>query len=414
VDFLFKHCTKTFMDHDYRVQRKSLLTEVEMARMPETQSWLNEWEQAEKTLKDTPRGPKLDREMRYLIGAIQQCSSEQAEYLQDFIGQQQRIQNHPEYQGYVASHPVVTRYRLMYHQRDENVQVKNKDRRAFAMPCPVADCRGFLSTQYKCGMCNHQLCPRCHDPKHDEECDADKLATIALIKQQSKPCPKCGARISKVDGCDQMWCIGCHTAFSWNTGTIHNGNIHNPEYYRWVREHPEQKVDMQGCQRIDWMLVVNQADAWWRKRRTRDDPRNHYEVHASFWASALRCLDDARASMQHKRRKGNFDLRIDYLRGDIDRPAMEREILTRDRVTIRNQYLSDMIELMAGVIQEILQRWIKSQGENLDAYRTEALNLFHYYNEQALTFGKQMNLKMPPIPIEGGVIRNMNIRNLRS
>ena len=68
------------------------------------------------------------------------------------------------------------------------------------------------------------------------ECDADQIETIKLIKKDTKPCPKCGQLINKIDGCDQMWCPPCHTPFSWKTGQIENGDIHNPEYYRWMRE----------------------------------------------------------------------------------------------------------------------------------------------------------------------------------
>jgi hypothetical protein len=33
-----------------------------------------------------------------------------------------------------------------------------------------------------------------------------------------------------------MWCVVCRTAFSWNTGLIEDGHIHNPHYYQFLRE----------------------------------------------------------------------------------------------------------------------------------------------------------------------------------
>ena len=42
--------------------------------------------------------------------------------------------------------------------------------------------------------------------------------------------------ISKIDGCDQMWCIKCHTQFSWRNGNVITGYNHNPEFFRWMRE----------------------------------------------------------------------------------------------------------------------------------------------------------------------------------
>ena len=64
-----------------------------------------------------------------------------------------------------------------------------------------------------------------------------------LIKKETKPCPKCGERIQKISGCDQMWCAAekkpgepCGCLFSWKTGEIETGKInHNPEYYKFIK-----------------------------------------------------------------------------------------------------------------------------------------------------------------------------------
>ena len=61
------------------------------------------------------------------------------------------------------------------------------------------------------------------------------VKTAELIKKDTKPCPSCGERIQKIQGCDQMWCIKCHQAFSWKTGAIDSGPIHNPHYYELQR-----------------------------------------------------------------------------------------------------------------------------------------------------------------------------------
>ena len=33
-----------------------------------------------------------------------------------------------------------------------------------------------------------------------------------------------------------MWCTQCHVAFSWRTGEIDHGNIHNPHALAWKRK----------------------------------------------------------------------------------------------------------------------------------------------------------------------------------
>jgi len=110
----------------------------------------------------------------------------------------------------------------------------------FVRRCTAPDCKGFLSSAWKCGLCSSWACPDCFEIKgltHDapHTCTADALATAALIRKDTKPCPTCGEMISKIDGCDQMWCISCHTPFSWATGhAIKAGIVHNPHYFQWL------------------------------------------------------------------------------------------------------------------------------------------------------------------------------------
>ena len=119
---------------------------------------------------------------------------------------------------------------------------KKEEAKEFIMKCPDDGCRGFLSSAYKCGTCSKWSCSKCMaviglEKSEDHVCDKDAVETAKMIKKETKPCPKCGTRIYKIDGCDMMWCVmdGCHTAFSWNTGKITTGTIHNPHYYEWMR-----------------------------------------------------------------------------------------------------------------------------------------------------------------------------------
>ena len=95
---------------------------------------------------------------------------------------------------------------------------------------------------YKCELCHYYACPKClvltGKERHDENhvCDEELVKTAELIRKTSKPCPNCGERIIKSSGCDQMWCVKCHTAFSWRTGQIDKGIIHNPHFNQYQRE----------------------------------------------------------------------------------------------------------------------------------------------------------------------------------
>ena len=143
-----------------------------------------------------------------------------------------------------------------------------KEVREFIMPCSNEGCRGFLSTQYKCGICEHYTCAKCFDliglskTTTEHVCKPENVESADLIRKQTKPCPCCGTRISKIDGCDQMWCTQCHKAFSWNTGKIVTGVIHNPHFYQYQRENggvaPRNPGDV-PCGGLPYLQVIQQV-----------------------------------------------------------------------------------------------------------------------------------------------------------
>ena len=109
----------------------------------------------------------------------------------------------------------------------------------YKYPCAYNDCDGFVNSNWKCDLCDKFTCKDCFAIKDSEEhvCAQQDIDTTTLIKKNSKPCPKCNISIIKSDGCDQMWCVNCHTTFDWRTLQIKTGGVvHNPEYFRYMRD----------------------------------------------------------------------------------------------------------------------------------------------------------------------------------
>lgn len=111
----------------------------------------------------------------------------------------------------------------------------------YVYPCANPECLGHVNTVWKCTMCKGTTCKNClvfipENCNNEHQCKKEDIETANLIKKTSKPCPGCHISIIKTQGCDQMWCSKCHVAFDWKTGKKVTTRIHNPEYYRWLRE----------------------------------------------------------------------------------------------------------------------------------------------------------------------------------
>ena len=86
----------------------------------------------------------------------------------------------------------------------ENSEIKSP--KIFNMACTVTDCRGFLSSSWKCGTCDTHVCKHCHVPKAghndpDHKCDENLVKTLKILKKDTKPCPSCKTGIYKINGC---------------------------------------------------------------------------------------------------------------------------------------------------------------------------------------------------------------------
>ena len=96
-----------------------------------------------------------------------------------------------------------SKYRQISAIRDKTYE--SGERRKFIMPCQTTDCKGMLSSAYKCDLCEKYTCSKCFESidgdKDAHICNPDNVETAEEIKKNTRPCPSCGCRISKIDGC---------------------------------------------------------------------------------------------------------------------------------------------------------------------------------------------------------------------
>ena len=201
-----------------------------------------------------------------------------------------------------------------------------QERRQFIAACPKASCRGFLSSAYKCGTCEEQFCSACREPKSDQHtCDPAPVETIKEIVKHRRPCPKCGTVISRVSGCDQMFCTQCNTAFSYEKGTVIRGVIHNPHYFERMRAlggAPARQPGDEPCG--GW-------PRWWDINSRIPQRFNTYLADEYRWARHVEREELTDRYPLPTDRVDNTDLRVRYLLGEMTDAAMRQQIQRRDR-----------------------------------------------------------------------------------
>lgn len=204
----------TFNQDEYKKHRENVLLDREKSRLPAAQLVIERYKEADERL---PNITALDKEIAKLRAEMQTL----------------------EYKRGVEYMIIAN---LRSGRTADGGTKEATERRAFVMPCPAPSCRGFLSTAYKCGVCDVFCCTQCHEVKGLDRdtphtCNPNTLATVQALKKECRPCPECGANIFKIEGCDQMFCTACNTPFSWKTGQkVTNGVIHNPHYYEYLRK----------------------------------------------------------------------------------------------------------------------------------------------------------------------------------
>ena len=304
---------------------------------------------------------------------------------------------------------------VIEHQRWERIYRNGDDtpegrvKREFLMKCPAEDCRGFLSTAYKCGVCEAFTCSDCLEvlgPSKDVEhtCNKDSVESAKAIKKETRPCPKCAARIFKIDGCDQMWCTvdGCNTAFSWNTGHIVTGRVHNPHYYEWLRRNgggtaPREAGDIPcGGMPHAWHFTRSVIGTTFHA----DQKNRILDIH--------RCVTDIEERLrQYPARPDplmNKDINVLYLMNRMTEADWQRNLEHTEAKFNRKKEIGQIMQTLVTAAADTLQGiYVSLQGERtgskwiLQQAVPELESLRIYTNGALRTLAKSLHMAVPQI-----------------
>lgn len=356
-NFLLEQLGKTFMTKEYKEYREELLVEREMGFLQATQPHVEREIRMEKLKEDIAilreKLPKLEKELKEL-----------------------------KIYGVV-------------------------DRKKFVRKCPNGDCHGFLSSALKCGLCECWACADCREvkgfsteEKELHECNKDIVESVKLLEKDSKPCPKCTSLIFKIEGCDQMYCVECHTAFSWNTLKIESGVIHNPHYFEYQRitnggVAPRNPNDIQCGRELDNYFVNRLRNKLSPPTDISIKNETRYEQISDILEICrqvihIRFIEQPRFTTEG-RLYSNMQLRIDYMRNKINKDGMKRILQKREKENIKKTELSNVLGMYVSCMTDLFYRLYDE--DDLVKIKNEMIELKKYVNDCFQKISKSYNCK---------------------
>tara|TARA_Y100000816_G_C26079368_1_gene568648 strand:- start:363 stop:1796 length:1434 start_codon:yes stop_codon:yes gene_type:complete len=339
-DFIFEHLNKTFLNTTYKIHRKENLFQREKSKMPETMQLAENESLARKQEKTAVE----------ILAEITK--------LKKLLDTKERERN------------ICITNASNYRKN----KINDDERRKFIMPCANNDCKGFLSSSYKCVLCNYYTCNKCHvfigDNDNQHICNEDDIKSAELIKSSTKPCPGegCGERIQKIDGCPQMWCPSCKTAFNWDTLKIDNGPIHNPEYFRWLQQNANQPIERAPgdvvCGGVPNNLIYtinNREFQLWINTQQTSIPNLNYKNTYEYLKRIIRVISHITYYELRKYQDQRDELldtskyRIKYLLEDYDDDLLKDMIYKNDLKIKRNAKFCNIYELLSQLGIDLLR-----------------------------------------------------------
>jgi hypothetical protein len=382
-EFLDLNFTKAFRTGPYKKHRETVLFEREMSILPTRQG------RVESTIKYRD----VKKEQANLNKEIYELDKKRRELMLQHDRLMVRVTRY-QYESQGREPPAWT--------LDRGEERTVVERAKFIMKCPDSECRGFLSSAYKCGTCQKWACPDCLEIKGDEKdtehtCSEERKESVKMILKESKPCPKCGERISKIDGCDQMFCTGCHTAFSWNTGQIVNGVIHNPHYYEYLRKQgggvaPRNPGDV-PCGGIPYFNILHNAMS----------KCSHNQRHI---VSHIHRITSEIQDQRIRNYQGGFtaedngDLGVLYLMKQIDKEDMKKELAKREIKRNKHSAIRAVLEMLVTTSSMMLNTIVTNPPKSpsdIEPVVIEFENLKEYVNESLMRVSKMKNCSVPLI-----------------
>lgn len=139
-----------------------------------------------------------------------------------------------------------------------------------------------------------------------------------------------------VKNCDQMFCTGCHTAFSWKTGQIETGHIHNPHYWEYLQKQGRDVDGVRNMMGINARPNMNQC-------LTLEDTIMDFS-HEYYRMLCVAIMHMRHGTVQERDdMNANKDLRKRYLLKEIDEKGLKMVLYKRER---KRKFNAELVQIL--------------------------------------------------------------------
>lgn len=374
-EFIRSNTPKVWFDGEYKQKRKEAMFEREKTLL----------QTAIPVLKVSQYSDKMKKEIAELTAKIKELEVQKNHFELELRHNTARIRNGLEIE-----------------EVDEKTVLASGDYKreiTFIKACPVNDCRGFLSTSWKCDVCETWVCKDCHEIKNgrnDEEhkCNEDSVKSAQLLMKETKPCPRCSARIHRIEGCNAMFCTSCKTCFNWKTGAISKSNS-NPHFHEWSfrsGKTTEGGVE-RGC--YNWVNINkdlnNVINSIFKGKR----PSNY---DAGKLQNLIRMADHIQDAILPRFMTNQVEdakllkYRVEYLKKEITPEVWKKNIFMIEKKFEYDTTIYNLYEVVIAVIRDTIVKMskCKSEGEMEESFN-EIGYVVNYFNSNSEKKSKEFS-----------------------
>jgi len=401
--FLCENLTKTFLNNEYKTKREQVLFDKEKALLPNTQ-----------------RLVELEIKQEFIKKEIKELHA------------QIKILNNQIDEKYTEMRTITICNAIDIANEKSN----DTQKKTFVRKCAFGECRGYISSQWKCNLCENYTCSNCHEVKGktrdcpEHICNPDNVESARLIEKDSRPCPSCSSMIFKIEGCDQMFCTECKTAFSWKTGKIETGTMHNPHYFEYMAklgemQNQEQNQMQNGCDRNNIALIGNRNDSRAfdvaihtafkhiiKYELKKNDNPNWINLCVNTVVTiitTLRELNNYSLPKYAVDENENEELRKNYLKNMFDENEFKKRIQRNEKKNEKKREIHNILTMILTVANDIFIRFVHTKDVNvfkefnsLNKYANDCIvdvnKLFDSKSKMYITpfFGLNININNTP------------------